>query len=101
RRQAIPAVIMRRYSGLTNLPDDIYRLVLRFMIGPRLHFCEEPQRDQLEARGYEQNSEEQQRFVLRERDRFDQTTDHEASRDHAANRSKRHADQSENLERAR
>ena len=44
---------------LTDFADYIYRLVLRFVIGPRLHLGKEAERHQLEAGGDQQNAEEQ------------------------------------------
>ena len=48
---------------LSNLPDDVGRLVLRLVVRARLQFREQSQRDELHAGEDQQDAEQQQRPV--------------------------------------
>src|SRR5262245_27005722 len=51
----------RSCRALANLANDIGRLVLRFVVRPRLQFGKEAERDQLNAREHQQDGKQQER----------------------------------------
>ena len=91
----------RPHAGRQDLPYRVGRLVLRFVVGARLHLGEQPDGHQLDAGEHQHDPEQQQRLMLVEATGCPSGAEGEPAGQREPGKPHGPADQAEDVERPR